>query len=380
MKLAWQNIIHDRARFSVTVLGVSFAVFLMVFQGSLLAGFLQAASRLIDASDSDIWITARGVQAFEFGTPIEGRVREMAAGVPGVLETSRVCMAFAVYRTPRGKQQVVALVGADPNIGGHFPVPEAPRGGGAHSPGAGAAISPDAVLYDVSDRKQVEVTDLPAEVEINRHRAIIEREIQGYGAFLGVPFLFTSYRNATRYMGFGPEDAMYILLRVGNGYSVPAVEQELKTRLPEVDVLTQSEFSRKSRIYWTIKTGAGGAILTAAVLGFLIGLVVVSQTVYANTMENIEEYATLKALGASQTFVARVVLTQALICGALGSVLGLLAVVPTIRYTKSLISWIFMPWWLLLVMVLPSLAMCSLASIASVRSALTVEPGRVFRA
>ena len=54
MKLALQNILHDRGRFSVTVLGVSFAVFLMVFQGSLLTGFLQAASRLIDASDTDI--------------------------------------------------------------------------------------------------------------------------------------------------------------------------------------------------------------------------------------------------------------------------------------------------------------------------------------
>jgi hypothetical protein len=32
------------------------------------------------------------------------------------------------------------------------------------------------------------------------------------------------------------------------------------------------------------------------------------------------------------------------------------------------------------VMVVPSLIMCTLASIASVRSALTVEPGRVFRA
>ena len=113
MKLALQNILHDRGRFSVTVLGVSFAVFLMVFQGSLLSGFLQAASRLIDASASDIWITARGVQAFEFGTALESRVREMAAGVPGVTDTSRVCMAFAVYRTPVGKQQVVALVGAD---------------------------------------------------------------------------------------------------------------------------------------------------------------------------------------------------------------------------------------------------------------------------
>src|SRR5260221_8640482 len=372
MKLAWQNIIHDRARFSVTVLGVAFAVFVMAFQGSLLAGFLQAASGLIDASDSDIWITARGVQAFEFGTPIEGRVREMAAGVPGVLETSRVCMAFAVYRTPNGKQQVVALVGADSNAGKRFPVPNAP--------GLAEGMSPDAVLYDVSDRDLIQVTAMPAEVEVNRHRAIIERQITGYGAFLGVPFLFTSYRNATRYMGFGPEEAMYILLRVGNGYPVSDVQRNLRQRLPEVDVLTQSEFAHKSRMYWTMKTEAGGEILTAAVLAFLIGLVVVSQTIYANTMENIEEYATLKALGASQTFVARIVLSQALICGVLGSILGLLAAIPSIGYAKSLIPWIYAPWWLPAIMVVPSLFMCSLASIASVRSALTVEPGRVFRA
>src|SRR6201981_2956257 len=372
MKLALQNILHDRGRFSVTVFGVCFAVFLMVFQGSLLAGFLQAASRLIDASDSDIWITARGVQASDFGTHIEGRVREMAAGVPGVLETSRVCMAFAVYRTPNGKQQVVALVGADRNVGERFPVPDVL--------GSREGMSPDAVLYDVSDRDLIQVAALPAEVEVNRHRASIERQIQGYGAFLGVPFLFTSYRNATRYMGFGPEEAMYVLVRVDKRYSTSDVQLNLRQRLPEVDVLTQDEFARKSRRYWTIKTGAGGAIVTAAVLGFLIGLVVVSQTIYANTMENIEEYATLKALGASQGFVARIVLTQALICGAVGSILGLLAFVPRIGYAKSLIPWIYTPWWLLVVMVMPSLAMCSLASIASVRGALPVKPGRVFRA
>src|SRR5438046_7064206 len=188
MKLAFQNILHDRGRFSVTLLGVSFAVFLMVFQGGVLVGFLRAASRLIDASDSDIWITARGVQAFEFGTTLESRVREMAAGVPGVLATDRVCMAFAVYRTPKGKQQVVALIGADPNVGKRFPVPDVPELAGE--------ISPDAVLYDVSDRDLIAVPALPTEVEINRHRARLERRIQGYGALLGVPFLFTSCRDA----------------------------------------------------------------------------------------------------------------------------------------------------------------------------------------
>src|SRR6266851_410451 len=165
-----------------------------------------------------------------------------------------------------------------------------------------------------------------------------------------------------------------------NGSSVSDVKRSLHDRLPEVDVLTRDEFAHKSRMYWTIKTGAGGAILTAAVLGFLIGLVVVSQTIYANTMENIEEYATLKALGAPKSLVARIVLTQALLCGAVGSVLGLFTVIPVINHAKSLIPWIYMPWWLPAVMVLPSMTMCSLASIASVRNALTVEPGRVFRA
>jgi len=97
-------------------------------------------------------------------------------------------------------------------------------------------------------------------------------------------------------------------------------------------------------------------------------------------MENIEEYATLKALGASQTFVARVVLSQALICGVLGSILGLLAAIPSIGYAKSLIPWIYAPWWLPAVMVVPSLFMCSLASICFGTQRPHGRAGRVFRA
>jgi putative ABC transport system permease protein len=372
MKLAWQNITHDRSRFLVTVAGVSFAAFLMIFQGSLLAGFMRAASRLIDSSDSDLWITARGVQAFEFGANVDDHVRQMAAGVPGVADTSRVCIAFAVYRKPNGKQQVVALVGADRNVGERFPLPRVD--------GAAEKASPEAVAFDASDREVIEASSLPEEIEINRQRAKLEQQIDGFGGFLGVPSLFTSYRNAARYLGFGPNDAMYVLLRVAPQYSIKGIQQDLIQRLPEVDVLTRDEFARKSRMYWMMKTGAGGAILAAAVLGFLIGLVVVSQTMYANTMENLEEYATLKALGAQGSFVTRIVLVQALACGAVGSMVGVVAVMPAMQAAKSLISWIYTPWWLPAVSFGFSLLMCSLAAMSSIRTALTVEPARVFRA
>jgi putative ABC transport system permease protein len=372
VKLPWHNITHDRSRFVVTVVGVCFASFLMVFQGSLLAGFNRAASRLIEASDFDIWITARGVQAFEFGANIDDRLRQMAAGTPGVSETGRVCMAFAVYRRPSGKQQVVALVGADSNVGSHFPLPRVN--------GRSEETSPEAIAYDKSDQDLIEVSYLPQEVEINRRRAKVEERLEGFGGFLGVPTLFTSYENAARYLNIAPDQAMYIVVRVAPPYSVAETRASLQRQFPEVDVLTRDEFARKSRAYWMTKTGAGGAILAAAVLGFLIGLVVVSQTVYANTMENIEEYATLKVLGASGTFISHVVLVQALICGGLGSILGIALVLPAIRGASSLIPWIHTPMWLPAISVILSLVMCSLAAVSSIRTALTVEPGRVFRA
>src|SRR5207245_7615110 len=130
-----------------------------------------------------------------------------------------------------GERQVGALVGAVRNVGKRFPVPDVPELAGE--------ISTASVVYYGSDRELIAVPALPTEVEINRHRASIERQIQGYGAFLGVPFLFTSYRNAIRYLGFGPDDAMYVVLRVSKGSSVADVKQSLQERLPEVDVLTR---------------------------------------------------------------------------------------------------------------------------------------------
>lgn len=372
MRLAWHNILHDRSRFLVTILGVFFAAFLMVFEGSLLAGFLRAASRFVEASDFDVWVTARGVQAFEFGAPIAADIQDLASGVPGVVETARACMAFAVYREPDGKQQMVAVIGADPNVGRHFPIPQMAE--------RSEDISPESVIYDESDHAALETVSLPARVEINGHRASIEHQIHGFAGFLGVPALFTSYENAARYLGFGSGEGMYVLVRVAHGYSVAEVQQQMSRRLPEVDVLTRQEFAHKSRSYWLGKTGAGSAIGMAALLGFLIGLVIVSQTIYANTMENIDEYATLKALGASRNFVARIVVVESLICGLAGSTLGLLASIPATIYASSFIPWIHTPWWLPLAILATSLLMCALASVASVRSLRSVDPGRVFRA
>jgi putative ABC transport system permease protein len=372
MRLAWHYIAHVRTRFLVTVLGITCATLLMIIQGSILVGFLGAASKIIDATDSDIWIAGRGASCFEFPVVLERRIVELAHSVPGVEETARIVTRIVEFRKSDGSQQLVTLIGADTGAGPRFPVP---------TTGSERAAEPKALLIDESSSGLLnEGGQMPLPVEINDQRASVVGKTSGFSSFLGTPYVFTSYADGARYAGLRPAETMFILVRVGGGVAIEQVKRGLHARLPNVDIWTKSEFARKAQMYWSSQTGAGGAILAAALLGFIIGLAVVSQAVYATTMEHIEEFATLKAIGASHGFVIRVIVTQALVCGVAGYILGIALSEPVIRQAKVAIPWLATPAWLPLAILPPAIAICVFASILAVRAALAVEPARVFRA
>ena len=372
MRLAWYNIAHDRMRYTVTVLGIMCAVFLMVFQGSILLGFMRAASKIIDTTDADIWITGRGVPCFEFPVPIERRLVEITRGIPGVAETSRISTGQIQIRKADGVRQQVVLVGADREVGPNFPIP--------YISGDSGPVAPDALLIDKSNAQLLDVRHVPLEVEANNLHARVTGETVGFSSFIGSPYVFTSYDDAAKYIRLGPDEIMFLLLRLKPGVAVSTVQQELRARFPNVEVWTRAEFSRKARWYWISQTGAGGAILMAALLGFFIGLAIVSQAIYATTMENIEEFATLKAIGGSRRFIMGVIVAQSVLCGTGGYVLGILITAPMVKLATAGIPWVYTPWWLPILASIPTLGMCVMASVLSVKAALQIEPARVFRA
>jgi putative ABC transport system permease protein len=372
MRLALRNLLHDRTRLVVTSLGVAFAVFLMIFQGSLLIGFLRAAAEIIDATDSDLWVAPRGVVCFDFSSTLDDRLQEIAQGVPGVESVNPISVAFVGYRMPEGQHRMVVLVGADPKVGLRFPLP--------YLPGSQGALEPEAIVIDTTNARELEVSAVPSDVEINGLRAHIAGIVSGFSSFLGSPYAFASYQDAARYSRLGRQRVAYLTVRVAKGSDAGSVRAKLAAELPEADVWTHDQFRRRSQLFWVAQTGAGAAILTAAILAFLIGLVLVSQTIYATTMEHLEEFATLKALGASKTYVVRIVLSQALALGIAGGVIGVVSAIPVVHLARGFVAWIYSPWWLVPVVLVPAFLMCALASIASIRTALSVEPARVFRA
>src|SRR5882724_6265156 len=288
MKLAWRNLSHDRLRFAVTVAGIAFATFLMIFQGSLLAGFVRASSKVIEASDADIWITPRGTSCFEFVSSVPIRFRDQAMGVDGVDDVKRIVTGFANWQKSSGARLTVLIISADSDISPNFPQ--------ARLNEKDSATIPKAVVVDKSNLQTLGVDQLPTEVEINDQIATVPHSIHDFGSFMGSPYVFTGYSERSRYISLNPESVTYLLVRVKDRKNVQEIKKRLAARMPEVDVWTRDEFAARAATYWVSQTGAGGALLTAAILGFIVGLVVVSQTIYATTMEHIEEFATFKAL------------------------------------------------------------------------------------
>jgi len=365
--LAWRNLLHDRTRFAVTVLGIAFAVFLMTFQSGLLVGFTLAASRVIDSYDADIWIMPRGVPCFDFAATLEERTRELAQGVAGVADTGRVAAGFTVFQKPDGYRQTVLVLGSDERFAGA--VPQVHTG-----------LRRESALVDETDAALLVAGHTPAAIEINSHRGTVAGITTGFSSFLGSPYVFTAYHDAVDFLRVPPEKSMFILVKAVHGQDLAQLRDRLRARFPNYDVWTSSEFSTRARKYWLIQTGAGGALSLSAILGFVIGLVLISQTTYATTMENIEEYATLKAVGASRGFVRGIVLVQSMFCGACGAALGFIAVDPAANLARALVTWVFVPRWMFLAVTLATLLMCALACTISIRAAIRVEPGRVFRA
>jgi putative ABC transport system permease protein len=244
---------------------------------------------------------------------------------------------------------------------------------------AAAGLSDSGLMIDESGAATLNYRKGVEHVQVSGRRAYLIGTTVGFSTFLGPPLVMGSYSDMRRYLRYSRPDVGMIFVRVSLGVDPTVVRDRLRQRFEDLDIWTADEFSIRSRIYWLIQTGAGAALSLAAILGFAIGLVIVAQTMYALTAENIEEYATLRAFGASNSDVRSIVMTQSLICGVIAGVAGLIPVKPFAELIRS-ITWIFVPVWMYVLIPLLVLLLCIGAAFIAVRPALAIDPGRVFRA
>jgi putative ABC transport system permease protein len=370
--LAVRNLFHDRIRLAVTLTGIVFAVVLVAVEIGLFIGFTTTTSNLIDSSGADLWIMSKGVKYLEVGVPFPEKQVYHALGVPGVAEARKLLVRFSQWKRPDGGNESCEIVGFDPE--GRLAAPWQVAEGDIRD-----LKLPDTVMIDRFYAKKLGITHVGQSIEIRNIRARVVGFTQGIRTFTTSPLVFASLKNAQHYAGVAGNQQVFVLVKAAPAVNVARLRTSLMASLRDVDVFTTAEFSARTTSYWMFGTGAGVTVIMAAVLGLLVGVVVVAQTIYAATIDHIREFGTLKAMGATNRYIYRIILQQAAISALIGYGVGIAIASAVAWSSRGGGAHIVLPMSVRAELFGLTLAMCVSAAMVSINKVTKIDPAMVFK-
>jgi putative ABC transport system permease protein len=374
--VARRNLTAERGRMALTLLGLTFAVVLMFFDIAAYLGFVRASTILIDNAKADIWVTLENNVNFDSSRPFAERKLWKVRQARGVEWAEPVFKAWALMKLENGATDTVMMVGFDPM--GRIGWPWDMKEGRVES----LKIA-DTIILDDSAQSRLGGFAVGDRAEIFDSQVEVVGISRGARTFTTYPVAFTSYDSAKRlsfvYRSTAADQTTFVLAKVAPGFAVDDVVGELSA-IEGVDVYSRDAFAWNTRRYWIVRTGMGVGFGIVALLGLLVGMVIVGQTIYASTMERIREYGTLKALGAANRDLMAIILYQALVHAAVAYLIGLGIVHAGRALYESLGLNVAATGGLQIAMLGLTIAMCVGASLLSIRAVFRVDPVTVFRA
>ena len=213
---------------------------------------------------------------------------------------------------------------------------------------------------------------------MNNLEVTVAAVTQGIRSFTTLPYIFTTLGTARTLLDAQAEQSSYMLVQLAPGSDLEAVQKALAARLPDTEILTHETFRQRSLDYWLFETGAGSALIAGAILGIIVGIVIVAQTLYASTKDHLNEFATLRALGASASYIHRVILMQAILSAVIGYVLGMCLSLIVIQGSKATTLLILMTPNLAFMLFALTVGMCILAAVCAIFKVTRIDPAVVF--
>ncbi|CAA2142659.1 ABC transporter permease [Hyphomicrobium sp. ghe19] len=370
--LALRNLLHDRVRLAVTLIGILFSIVLVAVQLGLYLGSSRMITANIARSNADLIVTTFGAKSFEDGGLLLGdRERHQALATPGVESVVPLVVAFAEWRKPEGGSSRVVLVGADADDQGLLPW-------GLIQGTVEDIKAPDAIAVDSTYLSELGVNGIGDTAQAAGGRVKIRALTEGIRSFTQSPYAYTTLNRARQLLGADDDKSTFLLVKLAPGANIAEVQNDLAKRLDSADVLTKDEFESRSLKQWLFRTGAGLALIGGAILGSLVGTVIVAQTLYSSTKDHIHEFATLRALGSSRGYIYKVILAQAGLSAIMGYVLGMIIALLILYLSRNsslpLVMTPGLAFWLFAL----TLFMCAISALSAIVKVTKIDPATVF--
>jgi len=314
LKIAYKLLVNDRTKFVALLVGITFAVFLMIEMTSLFAGILSRASATVINVGSSIWVMDPAVQTVANTIPMPNYVLDEVRSLPGVKYAVPIYSGSALLKLHDGTYQAANIVGLDDTtlIGS----PEMISGNIQDIFAENAFIA----IRD-SEFYKLESPGIGTEFELNDHRGKIVAIAQvGSSGLFGVPTLYTTYNRALQYIPNTRFTISYLLVEPKS----PADVREIQRRVTAMGylALTKQEFMSKISDFYMFQTGIGTNMMLMTIISFIVGLSISGQTFYTFILENIDRFGALKAIGAKSRELVTMILFQATFVALTGYGIG----------------------------------------------------------
>jgi putative ABC transport system permease protein len=371
--LATRLAFHNRTWLVVTLFGVVFSAYLTLTETALYIGMMENATSILRHSGADLWVASKGIQNFDFAKTFPDERAKALRRYRDVL-WAPIMLNWGFLKLPSGAQELVEIIGYDPAapVGGPWEM----ASGAAGDVGGGANM-----IVDESARQRLGDLRLGSLWELNDREIKLVALSRSAKTFTTAPIVFVSYGlaqemtpNASR-----RADAAYIAVKLRKPQDAERFAETIRGDLKDNEILTTEGFVERTILYWTVQTGMGAAFCLTALLGLVVGAGIIGQTVFANTMEHLGEFATLKAMGATRRDLNTVILVQAALDAAMGFgvavPLALLSKTPlektgvTLAVDMRLIAFLFAV----------TLAIALAAAYFSIRRVQRLDPATIFR-
>ncbi|MDH6060892.1 ABC transporter permease DevC [Chrysosporum bergii ANA360D] len=321
--LAWRQLIQQKGRFIVALFGITFADFLMLMQLGFQSALYDSNTRFHQLLQADLVLISRQGQNLGLLGSFPRRRLFQAANLSAVDSVNPLYVRLGVWKNPQTKlDESILVIGFNPEKPA-FNLP-------AVNQRLDQIKYPHTVLFDrnSSGKYQQAIAKIsagkPVTTELQGRKVQIQGLYEVGASFVANGSVITSDQNYLRiFSAQQPGQVNLGLINLKPGSDADVVVKALRSYLgDDVQVFTREQFIEFEKQYWQ-ENGAIGFIFSLGVaIGFLVGVIIVYQIIYSDVMDHLPEYATLKAIGYSNSYLLLVVFQEALILAICGFIPG----------------------------------------------------------
>ncbi|MBD2679104.1 FtsX-like permease family protein [Nostoc paludosum FACHB-159] len=378
--LGWLQLSHEKGRFLVALSGIAFADILMFMQLGFQNALFDSNTRLHGSMQGDIMLVSPQARNLANMSTFPRRRLYQTMDIPGVKSAEAMYLNFIDWKNPQTRQETAVLViGFNPDRQ-MLDLPEVNRN-------LEAIKLPDTVLFDSASRgdyteaiAQIE-QGKPVTTEIERRTITISGLFKVGASFIADGSLITSDQNFLRLFPRQQAGSVSLgLIQLQPGYEPEQVAKNLKSYLGEdVKVLTKEEFIAFEKDYWQQNTPIGFIFSLGAMMGFLVGVIIVYQVLSTDVNAHTKEYATFKAMGYRNFYLLGVVFEEAIILAVLGFIPGAIVPLGLYQLTRNATNLpVYMTLARALTVLVLTMIMCMISGAIATRKLQSADPADMF--